>query len=129
MPSKSALTLIFATPRGEALVLHGEKEIVLHDGRMKVDGVDVAVHENNQWVAQNAKFSRFDIEQAVDLHLRTNSDTSRTFGPYAHFSCMDGVVYVEQRIFAFYDEQNRDWYVFDDGRHWKALLITAASRR
>lgn len=93
-----------------------------------MDGSELAVRDNHQWIVQKSRFSRFDVEQPVDIYLRSAGNTSRPLGPYAHFSCVDGISYVEQHIFAFYDEQNRDWYIFSDGLHWKTIVVTAASR-
>lgn len=124
----TALTIVFGKPRGQALVREAHRELTLEDGRLTADGAELAVHADHIWVAGATRYSRFDIEQPVDLQLRSNGEKSRQFGPYRHFSCVDGVAYVEQRIFAFYDSENRDWYVFDDGKHWKTVVITAASR-
>jgi hypothetical protein len=35
----------------------------------------------------------------------------------------DGVAYVDRRVFAFTDIQQRDWYVHDAGEHWPAMRI------
>ena len=124
------LTLTFGRPRGDALVLEAATgELELDDGRLKIDGKDTALHVNHQWEADGVRFSRFDVEEQVDIRMHTEERTSRIFGPYAHFSCVDGVAYVDGRIFAFYDEQAKDWYGFDDGRHWRRLVVCRAARR
>ena len=81
--------------------------------------------ENHRWVTDQGRFSRFDIEQPVEVSFASATRQSRTFGPYDHLSAVDGVLYAEQHVFAFYDEQQKDWYAFEDGRHWRA----SSSRR
>ena len=88
---------------------------------------EVAVHENHLWATKQGRFSRFDIEQSVEVSFASDAGSSRPFGPYRHLSGVDGVLYAEQRVLAFYDEQQKDWYAFEDGRHWRCITITPAS--
>jgi hypothetical protein len=60
----------------------------------------------------------------VDIHAQNrDGGKPRTFWPYLHFSVVDTVLYVDQRVFAFWDRQEDDWYLHDDGRHWAKVVI------
>ena len=120
------LTVTFGRARGEAQQLEAVDEIRIEDGSIRIGAAEVAVHESHLWVTDQGRFSRFDIEQAVEVRFASDTQQSRTFGPYAHLSGVDGVLYVEQHVFAFYDEQQKDWYAFEDGRHWPRIIITPA---
>jgi len=121
------LTLLFGRARGDALRVSAGDQVVIEDGRIRTPAGEVAVHENHLWATKQGRFSRFDIEQSVEVSFASDAGSSRPFGPYRHLSGVDGVLYAEQRVFAFYDEQQKDWYAFEDGRHWRCITITPAS--
>jgi hypothetical protein len=120
------LTLIFGRARGAALRLPAGDEIVIDDGSIRIPAGQVAVYQSHLWTTDQGRFSRFDIEQPVEVTFGSSAASSRAFGPYRHLSGVDGVIYAEQRVFAFYDEQQKDWYAFEDGRHWRHIVITPA---
>ena len=126
--ANALLELVFGKVRGEALKCGPYSLLRFEDGTLLADGERLAVHENHQWVIEQGRYTRMDVEARIDIRCYTGESASRTFGPYATFSSVDGVAYVEQRIFGFYDEQERDWYAYDDGRHWKAMEVKAASK-
>jgi hypothetical protein len=121
------IRLVFGRAQGAPLAFEAQ-EVVLEGGSVVADARAVAVHENHLWATEAARFSRFDIEQAVAATFGGDDGGAHRCGPYAHFSCVDGVAYAEQRVFAFYDEQRKDWYSHDNGRHWRRIVITPASR-
>lgn len=93
------------------------------------DETVLAIHQHNRWRrAQEGvggeTFIRLDI--VGPLVVRTGDGAARTLGPYEHFSCVDGVSYVERRVFGFWDLQQRDWYFVDLGVHSKVLRLSRA---
>ena len=119
------LTVIFGRARGDALRVQAGDQVVIDDGSIRTRAAEIAVYENHLWVTEPGRFSRFDIEQSVEVSFGSDAATSRTFGPYRQLSGVDGILYAEQRVFAFYDEQRKDWYAFEDGRHWRRVIITS----
>jgi hypothetical protein len=119
------LTVVCGRARGDALRVQAGDQVVIEDGRMRTPAGEIAVYENHLWVTEPDRFSRFDIEQSVEVSFASDAARSRTFGPYRHLSGVDGILYAEQRVFAFYDEQRKDWYAFEDGRHWQRIIITS----
>jgi hypothetical protein len=118
------LTVVFGRARGDALRVAAGEELLIEDGSMRIPAGEIAVYENHLWATERGRFSRFDIEQSVEVSFASDAAESRTFGPYRHVSGVDGIFYAEQRVFAFYDEQRKDWYAFEDGRHWPRIIIT-----
>jgi len=90
------------------------------------DGTVLATHTHNRWreKGEGEPFLRLDI--IGPLIVRAGDGEASALGPYLHFSTIDGVAYVEQRVFAFWDLQHRDWYLVDVGRHWKSLTLSRA---
>ena len=120
------LTVVFGRAHGAPRVVEASGEILFAEGSIRAEGRTVAVHEHHLWSTEWGRFTRLDIEHAVSVTFRSAAGGSRTFGPYRHFSCVDGIAYAEQRVFAFYDEQQKDWYAFEDGRHWPTFVLTLA---
>ena len=90
------------------------------------DGRVVAAHQHNRWrEGQGGEpFVRLDLVGPLTIHC-SDGEASR-LGPYEHFSCVDGVAYVERRVFGFWDLQQRDWYLVDLGAHCKSLRLRRA---
>lgn len=118
------LTVVFGRARGDALRVPARDQVVIDDGTLRIAAGEIARYENHLWATEQGRFSRFDIEQSVEVSFASDAAQSRTFGPYRHLSGVDGILYAEQRVFAFYDEQRKDWYAFEDGRHWPRIIVT-----
>ncbi len=90
-----------------------------------IDATVVAIHAHNRWRedATGETFLRLEI---IGPLIIFGGDGEAKLGPYLHFSCVDGVSYVEQRVFGFWDLQHRDWYIVDLGLHWKSLKLRRA---
>ena len=40
---------------------------------------------------------------------------------------MDGTAYADNQVFAFIDSKDGDWFCYDDGRRWAAMVLTDES--
>jgi hypothetical protein len=49
---------------------------------------------------------------------------SRRAGPFSTLSAVDGVLYGDNRIIAFWDSQLNDWYSFDFDQHSRRILVS-----
>ena len=100
--------------------LRFEGEII----RAEPGGPVIARHEHHQWQVDGERYNRLECECRVLLHFeRVDGSRSRTFGPYESVSFIDGVAYVDHRIFAFVDRSIVDWYCHEDERHWPLMII------
>jgi hypothetical protein len=126
------LTLVFANARGEPFSAGPVERIRLEgtDLILQPPGDVFACHEDHRWVLRRGgSFSRMDCPHPVFVCFESRDGaTSRTFGPYRAASAVDGIVYVDSRIAAFCDQQNRDWYSYELGTHWKAVVISPAEK-
>ena len=120
------MELTFAGPSGATLkrgpypcfVLQGETL------RERIGGEAIAVHEDHYWHVDGRTFTRVDCDSAVKLHLtRVDGKLSQDHGPYKSFSCLDGIAYVDHKVFAFADRSIGDWYCHADGRHWAIIVV------
>ena len=96
-------------------------------------GALVARHTNHQWEIGGERYFRLDTTSAVKIHFempnRRSSESdhrSREYGPYQRFSSVDGIAYVDGRVFAFIDARLRDWFSYADGRHWAVMVVNDA---
>ena len=55
--------------------------------------------------------------------------------PYVAFvqrqpvSCVDGVAYVDERVFAVLDRDVRDWFSYDSGQRWPVMVVIDVERQ
>lgn len=101
--------------------------------RDAMTGAILARHKNHQWEIGGERYFRLDSTSAVKIHFETpsrpssgNDHSSREYGPYQRFSSVDGIAYVEGRVFAFIDAKVGDWFSYGDGRHWAVMVVNDA---
>ena len=120
------MELVFGKVRGETKTLGPHKIVVFDRVRLQADGKDIAAFQDefNQWIVGDTQYARLDVALTVDIQGENQGgEKSRVFGPYLHFSVVDTILYVEQRVFALFDRQTEDWYIHDDGRHWERIIV------
>jgi hypothetical protein len=90
-------------------------------------GPVIATHGDHEWKTQEGKFSRLDCAASFIGFFEDGLGTgSRRYGPYSHLSCIDGIVFTDHQMFAFFDQQAADWYCYEAGRHFPNLIIQMA---
>ena len=123
-----AIHLVFSDPEGKTLRRGPYRKFVLQGETLREDvgASPIAVHEGHHWELEGRKFTRFDCDCGVEIHL-TRVDGKRTVhhGPYKSFSAQDGVTFADHSIFAFADRSIGDWYCHSDGMHWAILIVEA----
>lgn len=91
----------------------------------------LAVHREHQWEVQGVRYHRLDASSRVRIHFegarREPMAASRMFGPFARFSAVDGVAYTDDRVFAYVDAGGSEWFCYEDGRHWRVMVVTDAT--
>ena len=120
------MVLVFSDSGGSTIT-KGPYSQVRFEGevvRSVANGPIIARHENHVWKVDGKDYPRCDCEEAAWVHFeRVDGSKSKTYGPLEHLSFMDGVAFVDRRVFAFVDRGAVDWYCHDDGRHWPLMLI------
>jgi hypothetical protein len=122
------LTVKFANARGEShpAASFNELRFLGVDLWADVDAKPLATFVEHQWTTSAGRFSRIEVPGPVALKLRTGEALSKPYGPYKELSAVNGVLYVEARVFAFWDAQQKSWYAFEDGRHWRMMVVRRA---
>ena len=108
----------------QTIDLGAHEELVFTIDELKpANGRVIARHRHNRWLhdTNSEPYARVDV--IGPLNIRAVGKQTRLYGPYAHFSTVDGVAYVDRRVFAFADLQQRDWYVHDAADHWRGLQL------
>jgi hypothetical protein len=104
----------------DELLLSADELFAMHrDGRTLI-----ARHRHNRWMKEQGNPEAFVRLQIQGPLVVASSSEKRCLGPYLRFAMHDGVLYVEDRVFGFWDVQHRDWYIVDIGAHWKELRIS-----
>jgi hypothetical protein len=124
--AKPGLALVLTNPRGEPL-LSGPFTKLRFDGRQLFvePGGLMAKHADHRWeLTTGHRYSRLECDHRLEVCFESLDGTSsKTLGPFDSFAAVDGILYADYRIIAFCDEQNKDWYSYDLGSHWKAIVI------
>jgi hypothetical protein len=83
---------------------------------------------DHRWALRDGRhFSRMQCSSPVRVRFRSRAELeSKKLGPFESFSSVDGVAYANHRELAFCDAQLHDWYSYDIGSHWKALIVEPA---
>ena len=92
----------------------------------------IAVHHEHQWEVRGVRYYRLDSTSRVRIQFEESAQgpgQSRHFGPYARFSAVDGIAYVDDRVFAYVDAPSAHWFCYEDGHHWRAMVVTDAVTR
>ncbi|HYG55308.1 MAG TPA: hypothetical protein VD965_08415 [Burkholderiales bacterium] len=97
--------------------------------RMFANGDFLAKESDNRWEYQGERYASVQFTVPVDICFMTKGGRSRVLGPYGDFKVVDGVAYASGHVFAFVDQERKDWYSYDLGRHFERMLIAKASDR
>jgi len=109
--------------KGPYSLLRFEGEII----RAEHGGPVIAKHEHHEWQVDGERYSRLMCNCRAVVHFeRVDGSRSETFGPYECVTFIDGVAYVDHRIFAFVDRSIVDWYCHEDEKHWPLMIIRPA---
>jgi hypothetical protein len=126
----AGLLIEFANPRGTAVQL-GPVPHLRFEGEALIAGETgelLARHVDHRWVlAEGGSFSRLKCSSPVVVRFHSACEPgSKSFGPYESFSVVDGIAFANHHVVAFCDRQPQDWYSYDTGSHWEALVVEPA---
>ena len=85
-------------------------------------GKVIAAHAAYGWTVDDDEYLRLDAAGVTVLWEGHPGAPSTT----GHFSCVNGVAYIDRRILAFVDRTSRDWYLTREGQHQAALILKPA---
>jgi hypothetical protein len=96
----------------------------LREGR---DGPLIARHVGHAWVVSGAEYLRLDCEGPVRVRFADEQGASSAqYGPYSHFSSVNGIVFADHLVLAHLDTKSERWYVISDGGEWAAFSVDPA---
>ena len=130
LTANPGLTLVLTNPRGEPLALGPLTKLRFDGPQLFIEpGGLLAKHVDHQWeLTTGRRYSRLEGVHRLEVCFEShNGNSSRTVGPFDSFSAVDGILYADFHIIAFCDEQNKDWYSYDLGSHWKAVVVRPVS--
>lgn len=123
----NSVTVVFSNPTGSNFSLGPLTGVYLQGRELREsrDGAVLATDSNFRWITQGGSFSRFDCDVRCYVQLENGRERVR-YGPYRGFSSLNGLKFVDHQLFCVYDEQHKDWYGYESGQHWDAILVIAA---
>jgi hypothetical protein len=93
-----------------------------------MDEAPVAAYRDHMWEVGARKFFRMDCTARVTIRFdRLGKQVSRTFGPFGRFSCVNGVAYTDNSVFAYVDQKTGEWFCYDDGYRWSVMTVSDAT--
>lgn len=116
------ILLKFQQMRG-ASATRGPFDRIVFEGetvRKEAGGSIIATHLPHCWLVDGEEFLRLDVEPSVAVTWAGFSGSDSTTG---HVSCVDGIAYIDRRIFAVVDRQRSDWYLLREGQHQPVLTL------
>ena len=119
------LLLHFQKTRG-APVSKGPFERIVFEGetlREKTGGPIIAAHLPHTWVVDGEEFLRLDVEPSVVVSWEGFAGSPSTT---SHLSCVNGIAFIDRRIFAVVDREHGDWYLLREGQHRPVLDLQPA---
>ena len=121
-----ALFIRFAATNGDTVSFGPYEEIRFEGSRLRADAHEAAIAEHSPagWVTSAGVFMRLEVaDDGLVIQGGSGAAESIELGPYRRVSAVDGVLYIEENILAFYDGQNDDWYLFPESKHWRVIRV------
>jgi hypothetical protein len=91
--------------------------------REREGGPVIATHLPHCWSVEGEEFLRLDFEPAVMVTWEGFPGAPSTTG---QLHCVNGVAYIDRRMFAFVDRERGDWYLLREGHHHPVLRLHTA---
>jgi hypothetical protein len=89
-------------------------------------GALIAQNVSNEWKLGGKEYFRLDVEGPVRLHFESAGGHTGAYGPFRHFSCADGIAYVDHQFFASLAHTTKMWHCIDSKEDWRAFEVTPA---
>jgi hypothetical protein len=124
------MLLTFEKRDATTLPLGTFKVLRFDGGELRAPGsaVVIAKHEEQYWRLGGEDYLRLDCDGPLTVMFFDGpSDKSRPFGPYAHFSSVDGIGYADHHVFCHLDAQTARWFLRAEQSEWATLVIEDAS--
>jgi hypothetical protein len=119
------LLLHFQKTRGSSVSKGPFERIVFESEtvREKAGGAIIATHFPHTWAVDGEEFLRLDVEPTVVVSWEGFGGSPSTTG---HLSCVNGIAFIDRRIFAVVDREHGDWYLLREGQHQAVLELQPA---
>ena len=120
-----SVVLTFAKSTGQR-ISKGPFSAVVFEGEQICDGQTktvIATHLPHGWTVEGQDYLRLDVEGPVGVRWEGHAPDTATNG---HFSCVNGVAYIDRRILAFVGREQNDWYFLREGQHHPFSSIESA---
>lgn len=104
----------------------GPFERIVFEGktlREKPGGPIIATHLPHTWAVDGEDFLRLDVEPPVVVSWEGFAGSPSTTG---HLSCVNGIAFIDRRIFAVADRERGDWYLLREGQHHAVLDVQSS---
>ena len=127
-PGRS-LRVTLAKATGEELALPPARSLVFDGRRLVLDGRQIAEHTKGGWLLPDGQvYLRLDCNQPVEVTYSTSgrSHAFSKLSPLQSVSSVDGFLYGNHDILAYYDQQHDDWYSLELAQHWPRIAVAPA---
>jgi hypothetical protein len=125
-----AMLLTFKKVDATAAELGAYKELRF-DGdelRSAPQAAPIAKHREHRWHVRGEDFLRLDCDGPLTVTFVDGpTQRSRQYGPYAHFSSVNGIGYRDHEVFCQLDVETNKWFLNADQSEWSTLILEDAS--
>src|SRR3954469_10656853 len=86
----------------------------------------IAQHGGSQSEVRGKDYFRVDVEGPLTLRFEGDGGRTANYGPFRHFSCADGIAYVDHQFFASLAHTTKMWHCLDSKEDWPAFEVAPA---
>jgi len=88
----------------------------------------VGTFRMHHWEVGGHYYARYDCKGPVLVHFEDlEGGKTESFGPFPYLYAQDGVMHVEDNLFAKFIEENQVWHAFAMETFWPVLVIESGS--
>jgi hypothetical protein len=121
----SMLRAVFSGQRGASYSVGPFAELRFERNALRASPVGpvLAEHRGHSWQLRGESYTHFDCDGPLSVEFQHADGTkARRSGPYFHLSAVDGVLYVDRRVFATYQEGTGVWTIEATGAGWAIVV-------
>ena len=87
-------------------------------------GPVLAKHHGHRWHVRQEEFLRLDCEGPLSLRfVEAAGAMTVPYGPFSHFSSVDGIGYADHHLFCQIDTLTKRWHLRQDHSEWTTLIV------
>jgi hypothetical protein len=95
--------------------------------RVGPHGTIGGTYRQHQWEVQAQYFTRWDCRERVLVHFEDAAGgATQDYGPFSESYAADGVMHVDNKLFAKFVEESQLWHCYPTENFWPVMILKPA---